>query len=93
MNTRDIVNSALAGLLLMGAAGAAGAADKPAAEKADKPAGEKCFGIVKAAKNDCQTATTACAGQSATDGQPDAYIYLPKGSCEKIVGGSLKEKS
>lgn len=51
---------------------------------------EKCYGVVKAGKNDCQTSNTACAGTSTKDGQKDAWIYLPKGTCEKIVGGSLK---
>lgn len=55
-----------------------------------KPGAEKCFGVVKAGKNDCQTASSACAGQSKRDGQKDAWIYVPKGSCEKIVGGSLQ---
>jgi uncharacterized membrane protein len=59
-----------------------------AAEKADAAKGEKCYGVVKAGKNDCQTATSACAGQSKTDNQADAYIYVPKGTCDRIVGGS-----
>lgn len=50
---------------------------------------EKCYGIVKAGKNDCQTAATACAGSAKKDSQKDAWIYLPKGTCEKIVGASL----
>jgi len=53
---------------------------------------EKCYGIVKAAANDCQTATSTCAGSSTKDGQRDAFIFLPKGTCEKIVGGHLKDK-
>jgi uncharacterized membrane protein len=53
---------------------------------------EKYYGIVKAGKNDCQTSTHACAGTAKKDGQKDAWIYLPKGSCEKIVGGSLTMK-
>lgn len=50
---------------------------------------EKCYGIVKAAMNDCQTATQSCAGSSTKDKQPDAFILLPKGACAKIVGASL----
>ncbi|MSR14107.1 MAG: DUF2282 domain-containing protein [Gammaproteobacteria bacterium] len=56
----------------------------------DKP--EKCYGIVKAAKNDCQTTNNACASHSGSDNQGDAWIYLPKGTCEKIVGGGLAAK-
>ena len=50
---------------------------------------EKCYGVVKAGKNDCQTATSSCAGTSKTDNQKDAWIAVPKGTCEKIVGASL----
>jgi uncharacterized membrane protein len=54
---------------------------------------EKCYGIVKAGQNDCQTSNSACAGTAEVDGKPTAFIVLPKGSCEKIVGGSLKPKA
>ena len=47
---------------------------------------EKCYGIVKAGMNDCQTATSKCAGSSTKDKQIDAFILLPKGLCDKIVG-------
>ena len=57
---------------------------------ADKPKVEKCYGISKAGQNDCQTANSACAATSKHDGQKDAWIYVVKGTCEKIVGGSLK---
>ncbi|HEU5191596.1 MAG TPA: DUF2282 domain-containing protein [Methylomirabilota bacterium] len=53
---------------------------------------EKCYGVAKAGKNDCQTANTSCAGTSRKDNQGDAWIYMPKGSCDKIVGGSLQAK-
>lgn len=51
---------------------------------------EKCYGIVKKGLNDCATNTQSCAGSATKDKQPDAFIFLPKGVCEKIVGGSLK---
>jgi len=54
---------------------------------------EKCYGIVKAGQNDCQTAQAACAGSATTDKQGDAFILLPKGTCEKIAGASLKPTS
>jgi uncharacterized membrane protein len=53
---------------------------------------EKCYGVVKAGSNDCQTATSSCAGTSKRDGQADAWIYLPAGTCGKIVGGSTEQK-
>jgi uncharacterized membrane protein len=50
---------------------------------------EKCFGIAKAGKNDCQTATSSCAGTSRKDAQTDAWLSVPQGVCGKIAGGSL----
>jgi uncharacterized membrane protein len=49
---------------------------------------EKCYGIVKAGKNDCQTAASSCAGTAKADAQKDAWIYVPAGTCGKIVGAS-----
>jgi uncharacterized membrane protein len=60
---------------------------------ADKPEAEKCYGIVKAGANDCETATNSCAGTSTADGQGDAWVLVPKGLCEKLVGGSLEPKA
>ena len=56
---------------------------------AGKAGFEKCAGIVKAGKNDCGTATHACGGQAKTDGDPAEWIYVPEGTCEKIVGGTV----
>jgi uncharacterized membrane protein len=53
---------------------------------------EKCYGIVKAGQNDCQTATSSCAGTSKKDAQADAWISIPAGVCAKIVGGSANPK-
>jgi uncharacterized membrane protein len=61
-----------------------------AATAADRPESEKCYGVVKAGANDCETATNSCAGTSAQDGQKDAWVLVPKGLCEKLVGGSLE---
>ncbi|WP_119419324.1 BufA1 family periplasmic bufferin-type metallophore [Desertibaculum subflavum] len=51
---------------------------------------EKCYGVSKAGQNDCQTATSSCAGTAKKDAQKDAWIYVPAGLCGKIVGGSTK---
>lgn len=51
---------------------------------------EKCYGIAAAGKNDCQTATSSCAGTSKVDRQPDAFIMVPAGTCSKIAGGNAK---
>ena len=57
--------------------------------QAQGPTTEKCFGIAKAGKNDCQTATSSCAGTSKKDHEVSAWLAVPKGTCEKIAGGSL----
>jgi uncharacterized membrane protein len=67
--------------------GQAGPAPKPKFEA------EKCYGIAKAGKNDCQTANSSCAGTSRRDGQKDAWIYVPAGTCEKLVSGSLQPRA
>ena len=53
---------------------------------------ERCYGVAKAGKNDCYTATASCAGTAQQDRQGDAWISLPAGSCDKIVGGSTVPK-
>jgi len=51
---------------------------------------EKCYGIAKAGKNDCKTASHSCAGHATKDG--DGFVAVPTGTCDKIVGGNLTEK-
>jgi uncharacterized membrane protein len=53
---------------------------------------EKCFGIAKASKNDCQTATHSCAGNSKVDADGESWLYVPAGTCLKITGGSLEPR-
>ena len=53
---------------------------------------EKCYGVAKAGLNDCAAGEgTTCQGTSTVDGQKNAWIYLPAGLCDKLVGGSLEE--
>ncbi len=54
---------------------------------------EKCYGIAKAGLNDCQTASHSCAGTSTKDMDGASWIYVPAGSCDKIVGGSTMPKA
>lgn len=89
MNTRFIVASALAAAV---AAPAVMTAQKPAPTPSFKA--EKCYGIAKAAKNDCaSTGNNSCAGTSKADADPRAWIYVPAGYCDRIVGASLKPKA
>lgn len=56
------------------------------AADADK---EKCYGVVKAGKNDCAANGHACAGQSKADGNAKEWISLPKGTCERLLNGKV----
>jgi uncharacterized membrane protein len=79
--TKNIVRSALAAVIALGLQ------QEAAAEKKDDV--EKCYGVAKAGKNDCKTLSNACAGHSLENGQKDAFIALPKGTCERLSGGML----
>ena len=50
---------------------------------------EQCAGIVKAGKNDCATSANACHGHVTSDANSEAWIYVPKGTCDRIVGGHI----
>jgi len=50
---------------------------------------EQCAGIVKAGKNDCATSTNACHGHATADSTAEAWVYLPKGTCERLSGGRV----
>lgn len=86
--TQLLIASAVAAALALPAVAHAqgGPAPKPKFEA------EKCYGVVKAGRNDCQTANSSCAGTSKRDKQGDAWIYVPAGSCDKLVGGSTQPK-
>jgi uncharacterized membrane protein len=88
MNKRYLIASTLAATISM-----------PLLLSAQKPApaptfkAEKCYGIAKAGKNDCaSTGNNSCGGTSKLDRDPRAWIYVPEGYCERIVGGSKTVK-
>ncbi len=62
------------------------------AQAADKPEMEKCYGVAKAGKNDCAANGHSCAGQAKKDKDAKEWVSLPKGTCDRIVGGSTAAK-
>lgn len=84
MVSRQTLNMLLASAVALTVAGA-GTAAHAQSEK------EKCYGVVKAGKNDCAAAggSHACAGSALTDALGDEWIAMPKGLCERLAGGSL----
>jgi len=85
MDRQILARRALTGALALGVSAAGGDA------LAAKPGFEKCAGIVKAGMNDCGTSKHSCSGQAKTDADPEEWIYVPEGTCEKIVDAELKE--
>lgn len=78
----QLIRGAIAGLIALGL----GAAGTQAIAAGDN---EKCAGIVKAGKNDCGTSKSSCAGTAKMDREPDTWVFVPKGTCEKIAGGTV----
>lgn len=81
---KNLTKTAVASMIAMGIMAASSEAF------AGKPGMEKCQGIAKAGMNDCGTSKHSCAGQAATDGDPEEWVYVPKGTCSKIVNGKVK---
>jgi uncharacterized membrane protein len=90
MKNRVLIASALATVV---AAPALLSAQKPVPAPTNWKA-EKCYGIARAGQNDCaSTGNNSCGGSSKLNSDPRAWIYVPAGYCERIVGGSLKPKA
>ncbi|HEX5354622.1 MAG TPA: DUF2282 domain-containing protein [Aquabacterium sp.] len=87
MNQRQLLSSALASVLALGAATAQ--AHDEAAPK-DK---EKCYGIAKAGQNHCAnlSGTHSCAGEAKTDNAPAEWKLVAKGSCAKLGGMNAEQ--
>ena len=83
MSNNVLISTAIASVLALGLVGNAAAADKNM---------EKCFGIAKAGQNDCSSnkSAHACSGHSTKDGDPQDFVAVPKGTCDKIVHGSTE---
>lgn len=89
MDTRLLAASVLTAALMTAAATAqAGPAPEPQFKA------EKCYGVAVAGKNDCASANNnSCAGMSKKASDGKAWVYVPAGTCTKIVGGSLAPKA
>jgi uncharacterized membrane protein len=86
MNRKNAILAAAVGsLFALNAIGTTQATDAQGAK-------EKCYGVAKAGKNDCAANGHSCAGQAKSDGNGKEWVHLPKGTCEKIVGGSTTPK-
>jgi uncharacterized membrane protein len=78
-----LVRTALASVLTVGLGVVANSAS------AANEGMEQCAGVVKAGKNDCATSRNACHGHVTTDADPEAWIYVPNGTCARIAGARV----
>ncbi|MCF6190995.1 MAG: DUF2282 domain-containing protein [Cocleimonas sp.] len=90
-STKTLIKAALSTALILGFAQSASALktqeELEVTKKAEATAGrEKCAGRILAGLNDCPTSMHACAGMADEDGDKEEFIWMPKGSCEKIIG-------
>ena len=85
--SRALIGSVVAGVLSTGTMLMSAHAAMPEQPKE----WEKCAGIAKAGKNDCGALNGkhGCAGQAAHDNEDHEWVYVPKGTCEKITGGKV----
>ncbi len=84
-NSKVLLRAAVTTVLAMGIGSMASAA-----HAADDHSGdEQCAGVIKAGKNDCSTSMNDCHGHVESDANAMAWIYVPKGTCDKILGAHL----
>ena len=80
---QNLINAALVSVVALGA-GLTGVN-----AFADHEGMEQCAGVIKAGKNDCATSSNACHGHVTVDASKEAWIYVPKGTCERIAGAHV----
>lgn len=94
MNSLNLLKSALAGALVLGVAATASASPAGGDDHdGGKPAMVKCYGVNAAHKNDCQSPGHSCAGQDSKARDPNGFVAMPAGLCEKLDGGSTHPAS
>ena len=99
------MNRSLATATLAAAVGLALAAPAQAQQMGDKPMTkeqkmtmermvkhnlEKCYGVAARGKNDCGEGAHSCVGQSTRDRDPQSFVLVPKGDCQKLAGGKTQ---
>ena len=83
-NKRKFLAAAASTAFALGSLATAGSAVAQDAEM------EKCYGVVKAGKNDCAGPGHSCQGQAKADADPNEFILVPAGTCERLSGGEVK---
>jgi uncharacterized membrane protein len=88
MRTSLLIASAIAATAALPVIATTGPAPTPSFQA------QKCYGINVAGKNDCAASNShSCAGEAKQASDPKSWIYVPVGTCTKIVGGSTSPKA
>src|SRR5712692_9115756 len=89
--------AAAIGLALAGTAAQAQQGDKPMTkeqkmtmERMVKNNLEMGYGVAARGKNDCAEGAHSCVGQATRDREPDSFVLVPKGDCQKLAGGKTQ---
>ncbi len=85
INSKLLISAAIAGFMTAGFIVTASAADEAAAGST------KCYGIAKAGKNDCASATGShsCKGQAKVDGDAGDFVLSTDADCAKANGKTV----
>jgi len=51
---------------------------------------EKCYGVAARGRNDCAEGQHSCVGQATRDRDPQSFLLVPKGDCQKLAGGKTQ---
>jgi uncharacterized membrane protein len=90
MNARDAINAgvmlAVAGAMIAAVAASVRHNGEGTIER------ERCYGIARAGQNDCANAVHSCAKQGKTDSDAREWLAVPKGTCERLAGGTKDER-
>ena len=81
MNTkRTVIAAAVGSLMALGTVHSVLAADDANTEK--------CYGVARRARTTAPGTPHSCQGQSKVDRDGNDWIKVPKGTCDRIAGGS-----
>lgn len=86
-NSKVILNSALTTVFILGIAGLSQAAFAKDAQTNATAKTQRCYGVNVVHMNDCSTPSHSCAGQADKARDPNSWVLVPAGLCQKIDGG------
>lgn len=90
MCNKKMIAKAISTVLAFGLVGASSSAIAEIMDYEPGPGMEKCYGVARAGRNDCGAGSYKCAGESKVDGDREAWINMPTGLCNRLVGGTTR---